>query len=439
MHENAEIVICGAGVAGLAAAYHLAVRKGMRGVAVVDEREPLTLTSDKGTQGYRNWWPGPDDTMLRYVSRSIDLLEEIADETNNVFRLNRRGYLFVTATDEGVERLRSNAAVVSSYGMGDVREHSGSSSYVAARPEGFRDAPVGADLLFDDDARRAFPYLRADTKAALHIRRAGWMNSVALGDWLVRRCVGAGVRFVRDRVTAIDDEGGRVRGVSLSSGARIATPRVVLAAGPLMPEAGRMLGIELPLVHELHAKVTIADTLGAIPRWSPFTIWIDEQRLTLDDGERTFPGGVHARPVDGPRGNELWLIWTYDTTPCAADWPPRYDASYGEACLRGMAAVVPAMSAYVGDVRGAVVDGGYYCKTSDNRPLIGALPAEGAFVFGGLSGSGIMSSQAGGELLAAHVLGLPLPTYAAAFDPTRYEDPAYQELVKKWGAGAGQL
>src|SRR3954467_6708796 len=97
--STAEIVICGAGMAGLSAAYHLAVRNGVRGVVVVDEREPLTLTSDKGTQGYRNWWPGPDDTMLRYVSRSIDLMEEISDETGNLFRLNRRGYLFVTADE----------------------------------------------------------------------------------------------------------------------------------------------------------------------------------------------------------------------------------------------------------------------------------------------------------------------------------------------------
>src|SRR5215207_1914138 len=143
MTTKAEVVVLGAGIAGIAAAYHLSVKRGIKRVVIIDEREPMTLTSDKGTQGYRNWWPGPDDTMLRYVSRSIDLLEEIADETNNVFRLNRRGYLFVTATDTGVERLRSNAAVVSSYGMGDVREHQGSSGYVQAKAEGFRGSPSG--------------------------------------------------------------------------------------------------------------------------------------------------------------------------------------------------------------------------------------------------------------------------------------------------------
>src|SRR5258705_13595015 len=100
MKTKADIVICGAGIAGAAAAFHLAVRRKAGRVIIVDEREPLTLTSDKGTQGYRNWWPGPDDTMLRLVSRSIDLLEETAVEGGNFFRMSRRGYLFATADEK---------------------------------------------------------------------------------------------------------------------------------------------------------------------------------------------------------------------------------------------------------------------------------------------------------------------------------------------------
>ena len=52
---SGEVVICGAGIAGVAAAYHLAVRRGVRDVVLVDERPPLTLTSDKSAECYRNW------------------------------------------------------------------------------------------------------------------------------------------------------------------------------------------------------------------------------------------------------------------------------------------------------------------------------------------------------------------------------------------------
>src|SRR5256886_14545126 len=121
MPDVADVVICGAGIAGTALAYHLASRRAVRRVVLVDEREPLTLTSDKGTQAYRNWWPGPDDTMLRLVSRSIDLLEESAVESGNAFRLSRHGYLFVTADESQAQRLLKTAKEVSAYGIGPVR------------------------------------------------------------------------------------------------------------------------------------------------------------------------------------------------------------------------------------------------------------------------------------------------------------------------------
>ena len=75
---SAEVVVCGAGMAGAAAAYHLAVRQRVPNVVIVEPRDPLTLTSDKGTMGYRNWFDGPDDTMVQFVGRSVGIMEEIA-------------------------------------------------------------------------------------------------------------------------------------------------------------------------------------------------------------------------------------------------------------------------------------------------------------------------------------------------------------------------
>jgi glycine/D-amino acid oxidase-like deaminating enzyme len=45
-----DIIICGAGIAGISAAYSLAVRQGIRRVLLIDERAPLSLTSDKSTE-----------------------------------------------------------------------------------------------------------------------------------------------------------------------------------------------------------------------------------------------------------------------------------------------------------------------------------------------------------------------------------------------------
>jgi len=450
MNSTGNIVIVGAGLAGVAAAYQLAARRGVPNVTLVDAREPLTLTSAVGTMGYRNWWPGPDDTMCRFVSRSIDLMEEMADESGNAFRLSRRGYLFATARADGVAHLRTTARAVSAFGMGELREHEKLGAYTPARPEGYRDAPAGADLLLGDVARAAFPYLAPETAAVLHVRRAGWMNAVALGAWMLRRAVGAGVAVVRDRADGVEQTGGRVTGVRLASGVRLPCDRLVLAAGPGMPRALRLLGAELPLVLEPHAKLTFRDPLGAVPRDAPFLIWTDAMELPWSDAERaalgdprlaeSFVGGVHARPVDGPYGDEAWLIWTYDTTTRdAPDWPPAFDPHHGEILLRGASRMLPRLTAYFGRGAEGVVDGGYYCKTPENRPVVGPLPVEGAYALGALSGYGIMASPAAAELLADHVTDAPLPDYAAALLPARYESADYQAQIAEWGRLVGQL
>src|SRR3954462_9512919 len=213
MRSSADVVICGAGIAGIAAAYHLAVRQRVQRVVIIDERDPLTLTSDKGTQGFRNWWPGPDDTMLKLVSRSIDLLEETARESANFFRMNRRGYLFATADEARLHEMQATAAEVSAFGMGPLRHHTKVASYTPPPAEGFEDQPDGADILVGDAVRSAFPYLAPDTVGAVHVRRAGTMNAVALGAWFLKRAAAHGVEVVRDRVVAFDTTGGRVQSV----------------------------------------------------------------------------------------------------------------------------------------------------------------------------------------------------------------------------------
>ena len=109
---SADIVICGAGIAGISAAYHLAARHGIRDVLLIEEGAPLMLTSDKSTEAYRNWWPGPGDAMVRFMNRSIDLLEELAERSGNVFHLNRRGYVFLTADPATAERYRLSACLL---------------------------------------------------------------------------------------------------------------------------------------------------------------------------------------------------------------------------------------------------------------------------------------------------------------------------------------
>ena len=455
--STANVVICGAGMAGITAAYDLAVRRGVRDIILVDERPPLSLTSDKGNEGYRNWWPGPDDTMVRFMNRSIDLLEELAIETDNAFQINRRGYVFLTATPNHIPTMSHLATQLSKLGAGPVRYYPGDPSpYIPSPAEGFRKLPTGADLVLDGQMiREELPFVAKDVVAMTHVRRAGWLNTRRLGHLLLERAQAQGLRLVQDRVVQVSLAGGRIQTIHLQSGDQISTRTFVIAAGPMLKQVGALLGLEIPVETELHGKLAFKDHLRIVPADAPYLIWYnsvylpwtDTERQTLMANEETrwllneFPATTHFR-IRPPRdvNNSLVLgMWSYKIEARTPIWPPPFDPNLAEVLLRGLARMIPGLSAYFEQGRDGHVDGGYYCKTSDNRPLIGPLPPEGAYVIGALSGYGIMASQAAAELLAAHVTGADLPDYAASFQLERYEDPAYLSLLAQGDNSSGQL
>ena len=456
---TADVVICGAGIAGISAAYHLAVRQGIKGVVLVDERPPLSLTSDKSTECYRNVWPGPGDAMVALMNRSIDLMEELARESSNIFHLNRRGYIYVTADPKRISHFERFVKETSELGVGDVRYPADQGSnlpYVPHHSVGFENEPNGVDLILDSKIiREHFPYLSKDILAVIHGRRCGWLSVQQLGMYMLERAREKGTRLVSARVESIHVLRRKIQAVRLRNGGgaiTISTPQVINAAGPLLKEVGQMVGVDLPVFSELHLKMAFKDGLGVVPRNSPMLIWTDplvlswseEERAVLAESEETrsfleeLPSGVHTRPEGGVDSDILLGLWAYHTPPIEPVFPFSVDPRYPEMVLRGLSVMIPALKAYVERIPKATVDGGYYTKTPENRPLIGKLPVEGAYVIGALSGFGVMAACGAGELVAAHVTGSKLPQYASAFALERYEDPGYKKLLENWGE-SGQL
>lgn len=492
-HTSADVVICGAGIAGVAAAWALAER-GAR-VLLADERPPLSLTSDKSTECYRNFWPGPGDAMVRLMNRSIDLMERLADESGNVFGLNRRGYLYATGDPARVGLLRAAAEESCALGAGPLRIYEGHEghevrvgergeltaapadgegrctataagtgaapsspsriTYSPAQPHGYVGGPDGADLILDRALiRRHFPYLSEQVAAVLHARRCGWLSAQQLGAYLLERARAAGARLIAARVDGVDVRGGAVAAVRLRGDGPglVRAGSFVNAAGPMLREVGALVGADLPVYAERHRKLAFEDRLGAIPRDAPMLIWADPVDLPWGDEERallaespetrrllaTLPPGAHARPEGHGASTWALALWAYHPAPADVVFPLPADEQFAEVALRGVAEMVPALRPYLERPPRPVVDGGYYTRTPENRPLVGPLGVRGAYALGALSGFGVMAACGAAELLAAHALGEPLPPYAAAFDPARYQDAAYQALLEQWG-DTGQL
>jgi glycine/D-amino acid oxidase-like deaminating enzyme len=219
----------------------------------------------------------------------------------------------------------------------------------------------------------------------------------------------------------------------------------------MQKQMGNLLGADLPIVAERHFKVSFPDPLGAM-RPAPMLIWLDDQRLPWSEEERAalaedeesrwllekFPWGVHGRPEGHGPGSTFVVLFNYGHGTSDVVFPLPEQPHYPEIALRGMATMVPALREYFGKASRPYVDGGYYIKTRENRPLIGPLPVEGAYISSAYSGFGVMASCAGGDLIARHITGAALPDYAPAFLLSRYQDPEYCALLDAWGDG-GQL
>jgi len=212
MSQNTRVVICGAGIAGVGAA-NLLSKDGIRDILLMDERPPLTLTSDRSTECYHNWWP--DSEILALMNRSIDLLEQLAEASANVFRMNRRGYLYLTGEQEKVPAIQEQASRISESGGRPLRLHKSlAPDYSPAHPEAYRDHPDGADLLLGREAiKRCFPYATDSAVAALYVRRAGWLSAQQPGMHLLDGARAQGVEFKSARLTGVETSAGRVSGL----------------------------------------------------------------------------------------------------------------------------------------------------------------------------------------------------------------------------------
>ena len=455
---DANIVICGAGIAGVTTAYQLAVRHGLRDILIVDPLPPLTMTSDKSTECYRNWWPGPGNAMVRLMNRSIDIMDELHREARGRLPMNRYGYLFATANPGSVAAMIAAAEETSRLGAGPLRIHrnmAGDPQYIPATEQDLADAPGGADLFLDQRLiRKHFPYLTERTVALLHARRCGWFAAQQFGMYMFEQALAHGVRYIKGRVQDVEVTGNKIKWVHVSSQEgrqTIAPQKFVIAAGPLQKEVGRMIGLELPVVCEVHLKVMLSDPKHIVPRDLGLLIWNDpvslpwsqDERDALADWDETcwllneLPAGLHGRPEG--EGNQFLLQWAYQKLePVEPRWPIPLDMHLPEVALRGMATVLPGLTAYFNQIPKPFVDGGYYARTPENRPLIGPLSVEGAYIIGGLGGFGMMASCGASDLLAKHITGAEVPDYAPAFLLSRYDDPSYQQMLRQWGA-SGQI
>ena len=451
--NDVDILVIGAGIVGIATAYYLAVQHKRSRLLIVDESQPMALTSAQSGENYRNWWPHP--VMADFTNHSTDLMEDIARRTNNRIHMTRRGYLLATREKRPEQLLQQLFAGYGDQAEKQIRLHDDSASgYVPPLSADWRTAPDGVDVLLGRDLiRKYYPAFDKEIATGLHIRRAGDISGQQLGQYMLETMRVSGAQFQQARVLGIA-KAERFDVDVLADGARqaIKADIIVNAAGPFAASVAAMHGERLPIVNVLQQKIAFADRNHAVDRRMPFAIDLDGQTLAWTDDERELlaaapefasllapmPGSIHCRPDGGDQGEWIKLGWAFNAeTTTAPLREPELNPYFPEVVLRAASRLQPALAQYLGALpRDRVHYGGYYPMTKENWPLLGAAKTPGVFLATALSGYGTMGACAAGDLCARAVVGAPVPAFARSLSLARYDDKVLMEQLEAMASGA---
>lgn len=449
--DRVDVAVIGAGCIGIAVAYYLVTHHNIRRLALIDPRDPMSLTSAQSGENYRNWWPHP--VMTAFTDHSISLMEEIDAKSGSRLNMTRGGYALVTRQERPDDLITS---LYRGYAESPMRiriRDSANSDYQPPCRTPWSAAPAGVDVLVDRELiRKTFPSYAPDAATVIHIRRAGSISAQQLGQFMLETMREAGVGVLRAQVRSISRASGFQLELESDAGrGRLRADRIVNAAGPFLRDIGTMLGEDLPVRCVYQQKIAFEDAEAAIPRNMPFTIDLDGQQLAWSDEDRALlasdatarhlvapmPGGIHCRPDGAVDGTWIKLGWAFNDRSSDPHQDEPIDPNFPDVVLRGASRLHRHLTRYIERLpRRTHHYGGYYTMTDENWPLIGPMRTVGAFVAGALSGFGSMAACATGSICASWVTGSPLPGYAKALSFDRYANQALMDELRELGKGS---
>jgi glycine/D-amino acid oxidase-like deaminating enzyme len=436
MNQIFDVVIVGAGIAGVATAYYLSTHHGITNILLVDKRPPMTHTSDKSGSNYRNWWSHP--AMAQLANHSIDLMDDLAGKTHNIFHMNRRGYAYFSRNDD----IESYLKPYMQAGVGEIRIHRDTSN--SYQPD---ENPTlsGADVLIGNALiKQVAPFVADDIQSMVHVRRAGWISTRVMAQHMLDIAAQNGLVEMRGAVT-------RVEATDNTSTLTIETPydeqtvdtrQVLFAVGPNLPQIATILDLEFPLQNVFHQKVMLQDNGQVLPDGMPFMIFTDSPSCDWTEAELAYlrkhtqsehiPGNFHIRRV-----NPDWihLGWAFNNQPARNIEQAYFERLYPQAVIKGLSSFIPALESYTASIpQPTLVSGGFYTRTPENLPILQQVQS-GVYIIGALSGFGVMMGCGVGEIMSRMMAGQDVPNYVQHFSASRYNDPAYVKQIESMPSG----
>ena len=231
-----DVVIVGAGVHGLATAYYLGSRHGVRRVALLEKGYLGSGNSGRNTAIIRSNYRTPEG--IPFYQASVKLYQELSRELGWNMLFSQCGHLTLGHTDSAVNGLR-------------------------VRAENNQVLGVDSRMIFPDEISRLVPAMELSDRprfpilAALYHPPGGIIRHDAVVWGYARACDRMGIEIhTFTEVTGMRVENGKVRSVLTNRG-EVAAGAVVNATAGWSSSISKMAGVPLQIVsHPLQACVT---------------------------------------------------------------------------------------------------------------------------------------------------------------------------------------
>jgi len=229
-----DVVIVGGGGHGLATAYYLATRHGVKNVAVLEKSWLGGGNSGRNTQVCRSNYFYPESGA--FYEHSLRLFEGLADELDFNIMFSQRGVLSICHSEHDMEIYRRWANAIRMNG-------------------------IDSRLLSREEVKQRVPEINLDCRFPISggfiQERGGIARHDAVAWAYARKASAAGVDLVqRCEVQGMECSDNRVRAVNTSRG-RISADRVALCVAGHSSRLAAMAGVRLPVTTvALQAMVT---------------------------------------------------------------------------------------------------------------------------------------------------------------------------------------
>lgn len=381
--KSYDVVIVGAGGHGLATAYYLARKHGIRNVAVLEKGYIGGGNSGRNTQITRSNYFWPESAV--FFNHSLQLFENLSQELNFNVMLSQRGVLSLAHSLHELETMRRWANAIKVNG-------------------------IDSDILGPEEIKKKEPLININARFPIHggflQRRAGISRHDAVVWGYARAANALGVDIIQAcEVTDFDIQGGQIAGVRTTRGS-ISTKKVGLAVAGHTSVMTEMAGFRVPIVSmSLQAMVTepIKPVLNLVTMSAQIHMYISQS----DRGELVLGGGADIYNSYAQRGGIPLLE---ENIAAVLELFPAFSR---QRLMRQWAGIV--------DI------------SPDRTPIMGKTPVGGLYISAGWGTGGYKAIPAGGDTMAYTIANDEHHSYIRAFDLNRFKTGA---LIDE-GAAAG--